>query len=84
MKKHAEALSDILMQIEDLKTEAAAIVEAAKEEGVNVKALKKVAREMILDSVKLQAKLDDEDQLDMFRTEVGLLQRKGLAMREAA
>ena len=84
MKKHAEALSDILMQIEDLKSEAAAIVEAAKNEGVNVKALKKVARELVMDSVKLQAKFDDENQLELFRETVGLLERKGLAMRQAA
>ena len=84
MKQYAEQLSDILMQIEDLKTEAAAIVEAAREAGVNVKALKKVAAEMILDSVKLQSKFDDEAQLSLFRDEVGLLARKGLAMARAA
>ena len=79
IKEFAEQLSDILMQIEDLKVEAKSIVEAAKEAGVATKTLNKVAREMIMDSTKLQRRLEDEAQLEMFRDEVGLLRRKGLA-----
>jgi uncharacterized protein (UPF0335 family) len=79
IKQYAEALSDILMQIEDLKVQAKSIVEDAKEAGVSTKALNKVAREMIMDSTKLQQRLEDEQQIDLFRDEVGLLRRKGLA-----
>jgi hypothetical protein len=79
IKQYAESLSDILMQIEDLKVQAKSIVEDAKEAGVSTKALNKVAREMIMDSTKLQRRLEDEQQIDLFRDEVGLLRRKGLA-----
>jgi uncharacterized protein (UPF0335 family) len=78
MKKYAEQLSDVLMQIADLQLEAKGIVDAAKDEGIDVAALKKVAREMIMDGEKLQKRLDAEAQLDLFREEVGLLKRKGL------
>ena len=84
MKTHAEQLSDVYMRASDLKAEADAIIEAAKAEGINVKALRKVAREMVMDASKLAAKLDDEAQLDMFRTQVGLLKRKGLDLARAA
>jgi uncharacterized protein (UPF0335 family) len=79
IKQYAEQLSDILMQIEDLKVQAKSIVEDAKEAGVSTKALNKVAREMIMDSTKLQRRLEDEQQIDLFRDEVGLLRRKGLS-----
>ena len=84
MKTHAEQLSDVYMRASDLKAEADAIIVAAKAEGINVKALRKVAREMVMDASKLAAKLDDEAQLDMFRTQVGLLKRKGLDLARAA
>jgi uncharacterized protein (UPF0335 family) len=79
IKAYAEQLSDILMQIEDLKVQAKSIIEDAKEAGVSTKALNKVAREMIMDSTKLAQRLEDEQQIDLFRDEVGLLRRKGLA-----
>jgi hypothetical protein len=79
IKKFAEPLSDVLMQIEDLKLQAKAIVENAKDEGHAAAALNKLAREMIMDPTKLRKKLEAEEQLDMFRQEVGLLRRKGLA-----
>ena len=84
MKTHAEQLADVYMRVSDLKAEADAIIDAAKADGINVKALRKVAKEMTMEASKLAAKLDDEAQLDMFRAEVGLLKRKGLAMKEAA
>jgi uncharacterized protein (UPF0335 family) len=79
IKQYAESLSDILMQIEDLKVQAKSIIEDAKEAGVSTKALNKVAREMIMDSTKLARRLEDEQQIDLFRDEVGLLRRKGLS-----
>ena len=79
IKAYAEQLSDILMQIEDLKVEAKSVLEAAKEAGVATKTLNKVAREMIMDSTKLAKRLEDEDQLSLFRDEVDLHRRKGLA-----
>lgn len=83
IKEAAELLSNVLMQIEDLKVEAAAIIDDAKERGVNVKALRKVAREMVMDATKLAKKYEDERQLEMFRDEVGIRRRKGLELEAA-
>ncbi len=74
----AEQLSDCLMRKSDIDVEIKGIIEAAKEEGINVRALRKVAKELITDSSKLAKTLDDERQIDLFREEVGLLKRKGL------
>lgn len=84
MRQYAEQLSDVLMRASDLKAEADAIIDAAKAAGVNVKALRKVAKEMTMDASKLAERFDDERQIDLFRNEVGLLKRKGLALKEAA
>lgn len=78
IKEFANELSDVLLRIEDAKVEAAGIVEAAKAAGVNVAALRKVAREMVMDSAKLAKRYEAEEQLDMFRQEVGIFKAKGL------
>lgn len=83
-REFANQLSSILMQIEDLKIEAKAIVDAAGEAGINTKALRRVAKELTMDAAKLAQRFDDEYQIDMFRDEVGLKQRKGLVLAEAA
>lgn len=79
IKTFADELSDILMKIEDMKVEAASIVDAAKEAGIDTKALKKVAREMVMQSDKLAKRYEDEEQLEMFRDAVKIRQRKGLS-----
>jgi len=93
IRQWADQLSDVLMKIEDAKVEAAAIIDAAKDAGLDqkeIKALRKVAKEMVMMSDKLAAKYADEEQLDMFRDQVRIRQRKGLAeiegreIREAA
>lgn len=84
IKEFADQLSDVLMRIEDAKCEATAIVDAAKEAGINAQALRKVAREMVMDSTKLAKKYDAEEQLDMFRQEVGIFKSKGLGETDKA
>lgn len=86
IRDYAEQLSDVYLRMEDCKAEAAAIIEAAKDAGVDVKALRKVAKELTMPSDKLAKRFEDEAQIDMFRDEVGLKVRKGLVepMREAA
>lgn len=79
INEHARKLSAFLSQIDDIKIEAKALVEIAEQQGVDPKALRKVAKEMIMDSAKLAKRLDDEAQLDMFRSAVGLLEQKGIA-----
>lgn len=79
IRQYADELSDVLMKIEDAKVEASAIIEAAKEAGINTKALRRVAKEMTMQSDKLHQRFEDELQIDLFRDQVGLRQRKGLA-----
>jgi hypothetical protein len=79
IKQFAEELSDVFIKAEDLKVEA-----AAKEAGVNVKALRKVAKELTMQADKLAARYADEEQLDMFRAQVGIFKRKGLDRERAA
>ena len=79
IKTYADELSDILMKIEDAKVEASSIIDAAKEAGINTKALRKVAKEMCMQSDKLHQRFEDELQIDLFRDQVGLRARKGLA-----
>lgn len=83
-KEHATQLSDTMQQIADLKEKEKAILEAAKDAGINVKALRKVAKEMITDSAKLSKVYADEEQLDMLRHEVGIFQQKGLTETDKA
>lgn len=86
IRDYAEQLSDVYLRMEDCKAEAAVIIEAAKDADIDVKALRKVAKERVMPSDKLAKRFDDEAQIDMFRDEVGLKVRKGLVepMREAA
>lgn len=78
IKARAEALSDLYQQIADLQLECKAVLEEAKAAGEDVKALRKVARELVTDSDKLQKKYDDEAQLELFRKSVQIYDRKGL------
>lgn len=78
LRDYADQLADLLMRMDDLKVEAKALIDAAKEEGINVKALRKIAKELATDSDKLAAKYEDEQQLELFRTEVKIRARKGI------
>jgi len=79
INEYARRLSALLSQIEDIKVEAKALTEIAEQQGINPKALRRVAKEMIMDSTKLRKRMDEEQQLDFFRSAVGLLQQKGIA-----
>jgi hypothetical protein len=86
IKSFAEPLSDILMRMEDLKIEAAAIIDAAKEAGVDadgIKNLRKLAKEMVMEPEKLLKKYEAEEQMELFRDAVGIRERKGLTRRAA-
>ena len=79
IKTYAEQLASILSAIEERKQEASDLIDSAKDAGINTKALRKVAKELIMDSDKLRKRYDDEEQIDLFRNEVGLMGRKGLS-----
>lgn len=81
VQQFAEPLSEIYMTMETAKAEAAAVIDKAKEAGLDakeIKALRKVAKEMVMMPDKLATKYADEEQLDMFRAQVGIFKRKGL------
>jgi uncharacterized protein (UPF0335 family) len=61
--------------MEGIKEAINDIVASAKDAGVDPKSLRKVAREMCMDSDKRAKLYDDEDQLSLFRAEVGLTER---------
>ena len=79
INEHARKIAGLMSQIEDIKIEMKAATEIAEQQGVDPKALRRAAKEMIMDSAKLAKRLDDEAQLDMFRSAVGLLEQKGIA-----
>lgn len=69
---YAEELAGKLTSIAALQSEAKDLINSAKDAGVNVRALRKVAREMVMDSDQRAKLYDDEHQLEMFRSELGL------------
>ena len=79
INEHARKVASLMSQIEDIKIEMTAAIEIAEQQGINPKALRRVAKEMLMDSTKLQKRFDDEAQLEMFRDAVGLIEAKGIA-----
>ncbi len=79
INEHARKIAGLMSQIEDIKIEMTAAFEIAEQQGISAKTLRKVAKEMIMDSEKLEKRLEEEQQLDMFRSAVGLLEQKGIA-----
>lgn len=69
---YAEELAGKLTSIASLQSEAKDLINSAKDAGINVRALRKVAKELIMDSDKRKKLYDDEDQLQLFREDVGL------------
>jgi len=74
VKDYAQQLAAQLREIETIQEAVKDIVASAKDAGINPRVLRKVAREMVMDSDKRAKLYDDEDQLSLFRTEVGLVQ----------
>lgn len=72
MQASAKELAALLRQIEDINDDVKAVIGNAKDSGINVKALRAAAREIIMDSEKRAKKYDDENQLCMFRDALGL------------
>ena len=84
IKTFAKEMAQILSDIDDKKIELRRILDAAKEAGVNTKALAKLAKEMNTESDKLAQQYEVEDQLSLFRDEVGIRRLKGLDARQDA
>lgn len=75
VKDYAQQLAAQLREIETIQEAVKDIVASAKDAGINPRALRKVAREMVMDSDKRAKLYEDEDQISLFRSEVGLLQQ---------
>jgi uncharacterized protein (UPF0335 family) len=74
IKKYATELAVYLTDIANAQQAVKDYLASAKDAGIDPKALRKVAREIIMESDKRAKLYDDEDQLSLFRTEVGLTQ----------
>jgi uncharacterized protein (UPF0335 family) len=72
IQTYARELADSLREIGKIQENVKDLVNSAKDAGINPKALRKVAREMCMESDKRAKLYDDEAQLEMFRSEVGL------------
>ena len=79
---YAKQLAGILSEISELQTQAKDVVNSAKDAGLNVSALRKVARELNLENEKREQIYEAECQLDMFRSAVGI--RYAGTFKEAA
>jgi hypothetical protein len=82
VREFAAQLADIYERAADLKCEERALIDAAKEAGINPSALRKVAKEIGTDSRKLAKRYAEEEQLDLFRAQVGIFKLKGLEGRD--
>ena len=72
---YARELADQLREIAKVQEAVKDLIASAKDAGVNPRALRKVAREMVMESDKRASLYEDEEQLSLFRTEVGLNSR---------
>ena len=85
IREYADRIAARLSAIEDEKVAIKGLMDSAKEQDINTKALLRVAKELAAESDKVAKVLEFQDQLDLFRVQVELRQRKGLDdMREAA
>lgn len=75
ISSYARELADQLREIAKVQEAVKDLIASAKDAGVNPRALRKVAREMIMESDKRASLYEDEEQLSLFRTEVGLTSR---------
>lgn len=69
---YARELAARLREIANTQDAIKDIIGSAKDAGLNVKALRKVARELLMETDKRYKLYEDEDQLEMFREAVGL------------
>jgi uncharacterized protein (UPF0335 family) len=81
VEAYAQQIAHHLVTIADEQEAISDIIGAAKDAGINTRVLRKVARELVMDSDKRAKLYEDENQLDLFRREVGLTT---LAILEAA
>jgi hypothetical protein len=72
---YARELAENLRAIEKFQGNIKDLIASAKDAGINTRALRKVAREIVMAPDKLESLYEDEEQLSLFRTEVGLTTR---------
>lgn len=72
LKRHADTIKDLVEQINDLKGEVKIELAAAKSSGLDVKALNKIVKELLMDSDQREKQLAFEWEVDAYRQAVGL------------
>lgn len=72
IETYAKQYASVLQEIAEAQERGKDLIASAKDAGVNVKALRKVAREMVMDYSKRKKLYEDEAQLEMFREACGL------------
>lgn len=72
IETYAKQYASVLQEIAEAQERGKDLIASAKDAGVNVKALRKVAREMVMGYSKRKKLYEDEAQLEMFREACGL------------
>jgi hypothetical protein len=84
IRDYAEQLADILRDIDDKRVMAKALLDAAAEAGINVKALRKVAKELTMDREQRAKRYADETDLEQMRSQLDLFNGVDMHDRRAA
>jgi uncharacterized protein (UPF0335 family) len=82
IQAYAPQLAEIYRKIDSLNFDAKDLLASAKDAGVNVSALRKVAKELLMEADKRAKKYEDEAQTDLFRDALGLTSERMLEAAE--
>ena len=82
--EYAKELAALLLEVSAAQDRAKDVVASAKDAGINVKVLRKLAKEINMDTEKRKQLYADEDQMDMFRFELKLVPGLSRTYQEAA
>lgn len=72
IETYAKQYASVLQEIAEAQERGKDLIASAKDAGLNVKLLRKVAKEMVMDFGKRQKLYEEEEQLSLFRCACGL------------
>lgn len=72
IETYAKQYASVLQEIAEAQERGKDLIASAKDAGLSVKLLRKVAKEMVMDFGKRQKLYEEEEQMDMFRQDCGL------------
>lgn len=82
--EYAKQLANLLLEVQAAQSDAKELLASAKDAGINVKVLRKLAKELNMETEKRNELYAQEDQLDMFRFELKLVPALSRTYQEAA